>query len=54
MMTDEDKLASIKNGRGLFSDRLCGHVQDENCAMARNEGWLHRRRGRAHGSRTGP
>lgn len=40
MMTDEDKHATIKSGRVLFSDSLCGHVQDENCAMAREEGWL--------------
>lgn len=39
MMTDEDKEATIKKGRGLCSDGFCGHVQDEESAMAIKEGW---------------
>lgn len=54
MMTDEDKEATIKNGRVPFSDEpFCRHAQDKESAMAGKEGLAIRRRGRARRHRAG-
>lgn len=43
----------LKMGGVCFQMGLCGHVQDEERAMARKEGWAVRRRGRASRHRAG-
>lgn len=37
----------LKMGGVCFQTGLCGHVQDEERAMARKKGWAFRRRGQA-------
>lgn len=43
----------LKIGGVCFQMGLCGHVQDEERAMARNEGWAIQKRRRAHRHRAG-